>query len=203
MKKIAVIVILSGIFLAIVGIFWFQEIQYLMPTPVPTGYKVVHPEELVRYDSMLIPEQHAKPKLFHFFNPECPCSRFNLKHFQALNKEYGSEIDFYVVVDSEEKVSRAKALISSEVTIVVDQNKKLARACGVYSTPQAAIIQTSNQLYFRGNYNRSRYCTSKESNFVQMALDSLVAEKNPPVFIELATNSYGCSIPSAETPVIQ
>ncbi len=108
-----------------------------------------------------------------------------------------------MVVNSEEKVEPAKSLIDDEITIVVDSDKKLANACGVYSTPQAAIIQTSNRLYFRGNYNRSRYCTSKESNFVQMALDSLVADKRPPIFNELATNSYGCSLPATEAPKMQ
>jgi hypothetical protein len=198
MKKIALIVILSGILVSIGGIFWYQELQYLMPTPVPVGYKVIQPEELIQYDTALIPQQHKKPKLLHFFNPECPCSRFNLKHFKALNKDYNNEIDFYVVVDNKEKIEPAKGLIDVDVTIVVDSNKKLANACGVYSTPQAAIIQTSNRLYFRGNYNRSRYCTNKESNFVQMALDSLMANKRPPIFNELATNSYGCSIPTTE-----
>ena len=203
MKKIVLIVILSGILASIGGIFWYQEMQYLMPTPVPVGYNVILPEELILYDTALIPQQHKKPKLLHFFNPECPCSRFNLKHFQALNKEYNNEIDFYVVVESEGKIEPAKGLIDNDVTIVVDSNKKLANACGVYSTPQAAIIQTSNRLYFRGNYNRSRYCTNKDSNFVQMALDSLVANRRSPIFNELATNSYGCSIPTTEAPVIQ
>lgn len=203
MKKIALIIILSGILVLIGGVFWYQEVQYLLPTPVPVGYKVIHPEELVRFDTVLIPQQHKKPKLLHFFNPECPCSRFNVKHFQTLSKDYNDQIDFYVIVDSEEKIESAKKLISSDVTIVVDSNKKLTNACGVYSTPQAAIIQTSNRLYFRGNYNRSRYCTNKESNFVQMALDSLVAGKRPPIFDELATKSYGCSIPITEARVTQ
>jgi len=203
MKKIALIVILSMILVSIAGIFWYQEMQYLMPTPVPVGHKVIQPEEDIHYDTALIPQQHKRPKLLHFFNPDCPCSRFNLKHFQALNKEYNNSIDFYVVVESEDKVEPAKRLINNDVTIVVDSNKKLASACGVYSTPQAAIIQTSNRLYFRGNYNRSRYCTNKESNFVQMALDSLVANKRPPIFNELATNSYGCSIPTTEALLIQ
>ncbi|HEY3404397.1 MAG TPA: hypothetical protein VGK59_13495 [Ohtaekwangia sp.] len=196
MKKVGVILILTGILVAIGGIFWYQEMQYLMPTPVPKGYTVVHPEEFIKYDSVLFPQHHAKPKLLHFFSPDCPCSRFNLKHFHTLTKTYGGQIDFYVVVDNEENVARAKELVSSDITIVVDQDKKLAGACGVYSTPQAAIIQTSNRLYFRGNYNRSRYCTNKESNFVQMALDSLTAGKTSPVFSELATNAYGCSIPA-------
>jgi hypothetical protein len=205
MKKVVLIVILAGIVVSIVGIFWYQEAQYLLPTPIPVGYKVVKPEELIQFDSALIAstDKHSKPKLLHFFSPECPCSRFNLKHFKALNKNYNKEIDFYVVVDSEDKVESAKGLIDNEVTIIVDRDKKLAAACGVYSTPQAAILQTSNRLYFRGNYNRSRYCTNKESNFVQMALDSLVADKQPPIFNELATTSYGCSIPAAETLVIR
>jgi hypothetical protein len=196
MKKVAVILILTSILVAIVGIFWYQEIQYLMPTPVPEGYAVVHPEEFIKYDTVLFPQQHKKPKLLHFFSPDCPCSRFNLKHFEALSKTYRDQIDFYVVVDNAEKVVRAKELVTRDIIIVVDEDKKLAKACGVYSTPQAAIIQTSNRLYFRGNYNRSRYCTNKESNFVQMALDSLMAGKMPPVFNELATNAYGCSIPT-------
>ncbi|HTE29963.1 MAG TPA: DUF6436 domain-containing protein [Chryseolinea sp.] len=203
MKKVALIAILSCIFMTIVSIFWYQEMQYLMPTPVPVGYKVVRPEELIQYDTVLLPQQHKKPKLLHFFNPDCPCSRFNLTHFYALNKDYSDKIDFYVVVDSDEQIEPAKELINSQVTIVVDRGKKLAKACGVYSTPQAAIIQVSNELYYRGNYNRSRYCTNKDSNFVQMALDSLVAKKEPPIFNELATNSYGCSIPTAKTSTNQ
>lgn len=213
MKKVALTIILAGIVVSIGCVFWYQEMQYLMPTPIPAGYTVIHPEEFIQYDSALIPSlpslgtrpvgQHKKPKLLHFFNPECPCSRFNLKHFETLTRAYKDNIDFYVVVDSEEKIEPAKKLVGTQVTIVVDSNKKLASACGVYSTPQAAIIQTSNRLYFRGNYNRSRYCTSKESNFVQMALDSLAAGKRPPVFIELATKSYGCSIPTTQVPVLQ
>jgi hypothetical protein len=199
MKKAAVIIILSGIFVAIVGIFWYQELQYLLPTPIPQNYTIVKPDALIEFDTTLIAQNHEKPKLLHFFNPECPCSRFNLKHFQALTRVYGRDVHFYVVIDSEEKIERAKELIDTQTTIIVDENKKLAKVCGVYSTPQAAIIQTSNRLYFRGNYNKSRYCTDKESNFVQMALDSLIARKSPPVFTELATTSYGCSLPSTQT----
>jgi len=201
MKKIRVVLILTGIVLAMARIFWYQEMQYLMPTPVPAGYTVVHPEELIEFDTVLFPQQHARPKLLHFFSPDCPCSRFNLKHFQRLYKEFGNRVNFYVVVDDAEKADGAKELVTPEITILVDQDKKLAKVCGVYSTPQAAIIQTSNHLYFRGNYNQSRYCTNKESNFVQMALDSLVAGKMPPVFNELATTSYGCSLPAAAISV--
>jgi hypothetical protein len=191
----AVVLILVGVFSTIIAIFWYQEIQYLLPTPVPKDYRVVLPDEIIEYDSILIPQHYPKSKLLHFFNPDCPCSRFNLDHFVFLKRKYANQVDFFVVVSSPEKVSAAKTMIDNDVTIVVDEDGTLTKACGVYSTPQAAIIQTSNRLYFRGNYNRSRYCTDKNSNFVQMALDSLNAMKDPPYFNELATVSYGCSTP--------
>lgn len=168
--------------------------QYLLPTPVPVDYQVILPDQVIRYDTALIPQRYVKPKLLHFFNPDCPCSRFNVKHFQSLEKSYAGKVDFFVVVTSRKKIKSAKRLIGTDIPILVDDQEKLAKACGVYSTPQAALIQNSNRLYYRGNYNRSRYCTDKNSNYVQMALDSLISMKKPPMFSELATTSYGCSI---------
>jgi hypothetical protein len=194
MRKVGLIFILLAVFSGIATIFWYQEMQYLLPTPVPKDHKVVLPHEVVQFDSALILQENNKPKLLHFFSPDCPCSRFNLKHFLSLNRKYSKTIDFYVVIASDEYVTSAKRMVESTVPIIVDGDKALAKACGVYSTPQAALIQQNNQLYFRGNYNRSRYCIDKNSNFVQMAMDSLVSGKGPPHFIELATQSYGCSI---------
>ena len=204
MKKAIVIFILAGALSAIVLIFWYQEMQYLLPTPVPKNYRVILPNEVIEYDSALIPRHYAKPKLLHFFNPDCPCSRFNLTHFRTLQKTYTQQVEFFVVVTSQEKAADAKKLLTeNDVTIIVDADERLAKACGVYSTPQAALIQTSNLLYYRGNYNRSRYCTDERSNFVQMAMDSLLNQKKPPNFSELATQSYGCSLPEKEEPLVR
>ena len=194
MRILGVSLILFAVFSGIALIFWYQEAQYLLPTPVPANYKAVLPNDVLRFDTALLPQQHARPKLLHFFSPDCPCSRFNLKHFLSLNKDYRDKIDFYVVVAKSEDVTSAQYMVERKVPVLVDRGEKLAKACGVYSTPQATIIQTDNKLYFRGNYNRSRYCTDKNSNFVQMALDSLIAFKAAPHFSALATQSYGCSI---------
>lgn len=194
MRKLALSVILVCTFSAIIYLFWYQELQYLLPTPIPKDYQVILPGEIIRYDSGLKPQRHGKPILLHFFNPDCPCSRFNVKQFYSLQRNYKDKIDFYVVVEAPEKVSRAKELIDTDITILVDSNEKLAKICGVYSTPQAALIQTDNRLYYRGNYNKSRYCTAKESSFVEIALDSILANKLAPHFSELATRSYGCSL---------
>jgi hypothetical protein len=202
MRIVVVTLILIAVSAGIASIFWYQEIQYLLPTPVPKDYRVVLPDEVIKFDSVLLPERYEKPKLLHFFSPDCPCSRFNLKHFLSLKKTYSKKVDFYVVIAKREDVTSAKYMVEKDIKIVVDKNEKLAKACGVYSTPQAALIQSNNKLYFRGNYNRSRYCVNKNSNFVQMALDSLMARKEPPHFIELATQSYGCSIAQDQAPSV-
>ncbi len=202
MRIAGVTFLLLIVFSTIGTIFWYQEVQYLLPTPQPKNYHAILPNEPIKIDTTLISEQHSKPKLFHFFSPDCPCSRFNIKHFLTLKRKYKNEIDFYAVVTDEQKISSAKKMLDDDIIILIDREEKLAKACGVYSTPQAAILQTDNKLFFRGNYNKARYCTNKNSNFVQMALDSLVAKKNPPHFSELATDSYGCVLSQPEDPSI-
>lgn len=197
MRKVAVAISLTTIFLAIGTIFWYQEGQYLLPTPLPADYRPVPPGKLIRLDTALFTEPASKPLLLHFFNPDCPCSRFNLNHFLALAKKYDS-IKFYAVVTDQQKGSSARQMLDDNITVIIDSDEKLARSCGVYSTPQAAILSSNQTLFFRGNYNRARYCTDKNSNYVQMALDSLLSKKNPPIFNPLATNSYGCVLPGNE-----
>ncbi len=189
--------ILTFFLASIITIFWYQEHQYLLPTPVPSNYSPVLPGQQVSftYDSTKALE---KPVVLHFFNPDCPCSRFNIKHFEQLITRYRKQFDFYAVLQVEDTykgAERFKEKYELDIPVVVDQDKKLAIACGVYSTPQAAIIDKQGKLYYRGNYNKTRYCTDPDSNFAQMAMDSLLAEKPVPVFIELATQSYGCELP--------
>src|SRR5688572_8556435 len=110
MRIATVTVLLLLVFSGIAGLFWYQEIQYLLPTPVPKDYRAILPNQLVRFDSTLLPQRHDKPKLFHFFSPDCPCSRFNLKHFMSLNRKYGNTVDFYAVVADPEKLSHARLM---------------------------------------------------------------------------------------------
>ncbi|MEP6930797.1 MAG: AhpC/TSA family protein, partial [Flavobacterium sp.] len=57
------------------------------------------------------------------------------------------------------------------------------------------IIDPSQNLYYRGNYNKTRYCTNADSNYAQMAIDSLLKQTLSPSFDALALRAYGCSLP--------
>lgn len=194
-KPIAVIVLLLISF--VIGfLFWHSEWKYNLPTPVPEQYHAVNKGELINITAKFNPQKN-EPVFLHFFNPDCPCSRFNMPHFKELTKTYGSKISFAVVVLTKDK-DYTEATIREKygLTVPVLFDSSLAAACGVYSTPQAVLINTDQVLYYRGNYNRSRYCSDKKSNYAQMAIDSLLANRHQPAFNPYAFTAYGCSLPA-------
>lgn len=198
MKKMFVYISLFLIATGIIKVFWEQELVYSLPTPVPPALKTVEigRELVLKFDG----RKHEKPVFLHFFNPACPCSRFNIKHFKKLVQTYGDKLDFMVIVHSEDPISEQEIKDEFDLSVpcIIDEDKKIAESCGVYSTPQAAIIDMSGKLFYRGNYNKSRYCTDKKSDFAQMAVDSLLKNQEIPVFSLLATTPYGCSLPGCK-----
>lgn len=186
---------LIALFSAIAILFWQNELKYNMPTPVPSNYHPVAQGATIYLDDK-IGVHNNQPVFLHFFNPDCPCSRFNITHFKSLVKQYGTKINFIVVAITKDSSYTAKAIQNKfDLSIPVLFDQSIADACGVYSTPQAALIGADHRLYYRGNYNRSRYCSDEKSNYAQMAIDSLLNHSNNLHFGELATRSYGCRLP--------
>lgn len=203
MVKALVIVWLTLLFTGIIALFWHHEWVYSLPTPIPEKYVAVNSGSSIDGSNWKIDESARKKKLnsnrplfLHFFNPDCPCSRFNMPHFGSLAKQYGHEVDFAIVVMSNKHFTEKEIQDKFGLNIPVFFDSAIAASCGVYSTPQAAIIDTNHKLYFRGNYNKSRYCTDKKSNYAQMALDGLMHKDAHMVFDRLALTAYGCRLPN-------
>lgn len=198
MRKKIPFLILPLCFAAITALFWYSEWRYSLPTPVPAQYQPVATGQRIVLPAGL-GIQKNKPVLLHFFNPACPCSRFNMPYFRELTLLYGDKIDFAVVVLSADKDYTASWIRNKyglDVPVLFDSS--LARICGVYSTPQAVLLGEDSRLYYRGNYNRSRYCTDKKTNYAQAAIDSLLASRAIPVFNKYALTAYGCSLPGCK-----
>lgn len=193
-KKWLIILWLSLVFAGIFILFWYNEWIYNLPTPVPQNYKAVTSGEYIDVAAKLNLNNN-KPVFLHFFNPDCPCSRFNMPHFTSLVQEYGNKVNFAIVVMNNKNYTAKQIQDKYDLNIPVFFDSSLAASCGVYSTPQAAIINVDHKLYYRGNYNRSRYCTDKKSNYAQMALDSLLQHKTTLSFNQFAFKAYGCQLP--------
>ena len=103
----------------------------------------------------------------------------------------------YIVVPNQQALTKAQREFGQQ-NFVVDENNAIAQACGVYSTPQAAIVDYDAKLFYRGNYNRSRYCTARATNFAELSLLALLNNQPSPSFGLLATQSYGCELDDSD-----
>lgn len=195
MKKLTLIIWLSLLSGGVGAIFWFNDWKYNLPTPVPANYITVNMGTVIN-----LPEKVAftknRPLFLHFFNPLCPCSRFNTPHFKSLVQQYSKDVDFGIVVMSTRNYTAKEIQDKYDLAIPVYFDTAIAVNCGVYSTPQAVIIDPNHNLFYRGNYNKTRYCADKDTEFARMALDSLVQGHLVKQFNPLAIKAYGCSLPN-------
>ena len=151
--------------------------------------------------STYLDQPPTQPVWLHFLSTDCPCSRFNIDHFRYLVNRYQDSITFYVVlpgVNSQQAAARFQEQYDLSLPVLIDHDERLATACGVYSTPQAVVIDAQSRLYYRGNYNRARYCTAKSTSYAELAIKALERGAPPPIFAELATQAYGCELPSQQ-----
>src|SRR3981189_1293209 len=109
MRKGLVTAWLVFLFACIAFFFWRSEWVYNLPTPVPSHYQEVRLGSQVALPQMASadPGIHAfspaKPLFLHFFNPDCPCSRFNMPHFRSLVQQYGQKVNFAIVLMTDKK----------------------------------------------------------------------------------------------------
>ncbi|MEO7523863.1 MAG: hypothetical protein ABIT58_07195, partial [Ferruginibacter sp.] len=97
MKKWLASSFLLLLFCCIGLLFWYNEWKYSLPTPVPERYVAVTLNQKINLPGKLI-TTNKLPLFLHFFNPDCPCSRFNIPHFKSLVNEYKDKVSFAVVV---------------------------------------------------------------------------------------------------------
>ena len=187
---------MSLIFVGIAFLFWRNEWIYNLPTPVPEKYRPVDTGATIDLPANL--RSGSKPLFLHFFNPDCPCSRFNMAHFRALVNQYGGQVDFVIVVLNNSTYTEKDIQRKYDLRIPVLFDSSIAVSCGVYSTPQAAILDPARKLYYRGNYNRSRYCADPKTNYAQQALEGLLQKRMGLRFDRFALTAYGCRLPNCK-----
>jgi hypothetical protein len=194
MRKVAVLTWLVVLLATIMALFWHNEWVYSLPTPVPENYRAVDPGTSIEIAHKL-PLKTDKPVFLHFYNPDCPCSRFNIPHFKSLVHDYGNKIQFVIVPMTRKTGNASDILKKFDLDIPVIFDTALATTCGIYSTPQAVLLDTSHQLFFRGNYNRSRYCTDEKTAYARMAINKLLHHNAAIIFDQFALKAYGCQLP--------
>jgi hypothetical protein len=201
--RVILVALIAATGLAVVGAaFWREDLRYSLPTPKPPGLVQVKAGEALPVERWLSATGlwvGGKPVLLHFFNPACPCSRFNLEHVHALRQTFGDRAVFVAVVQAEVEDDELAELdddledLDLDLPYVVDRKGTIAAEGGVYSTPQAVLVDERGRLVYRGNYNVSRYCVDPRTEFARLALESLVAKQS---VLLPETDAYGCELPA-------
>ena len=195
--RAAISIVLLGGVLGLIGcIFWKQQAVYLLPTPKPHDYQEIAlgTKPALVWDHTTIGNS-KRPTFLHFYNPDCPCSRFNLTQFKDMVRSYQDSVDFYVILQPSDRRNE-EVRHRFEVPVIRDEDGKIADAYGVYATPQALILDQDGKIYYRGNYNKARYCTSRDTRFAELALQAIVNDQILPPMVKAASISYGCALPS-------
>jgi hypothetical protein len=181
---------------------WRADWRYSLPTPRPPA--LVQPasiaaDVLARLRAAAGARSPAEPLLVHFYNPDCPCSRFNRDHVVALVDEFGGRVAQLALIElpADETPPAAGRDAQLCMNALAENDDLFARALGVYSTPQAVLIDAAGRVYFRGNYNQNRFCTRAESAYARLATRALLAGQPCPPFPDDATRAYGCELPNA------
>lgn len=181
---------------------WVQDGRYGQPTLRPRGLvepsigeTLPWPEELA---TSLIP---GRPALLHFFNPDCPCSRFNLDHVRELSSHYGARISLILVIQSDRPPGATHPVEGLSAPFVHDVHGSIADLAGVYATPTAVVLDRSHRVSYVGNYTLTRYCADPAAQPARRALETVLgtqgdlagsAEWEP---IDAPT-PFGCPLPS-------
>ncbi|MEH0157451.1 hypothetical protein V6R21_25320 [Limibacter armeniacum] len=194
MKKLLVLVLLVVQGCIVATIFWEQEYKYVQPTPIPENHREVEVGSNIDFSHTAL-ASISTPLFIHYFNDECPCSRFNLKHFRSIYNKHKNDLNFVVVVEDGKDPTTIAEAFPEGIHIITDTpDAKIALVCGIYATPQAVIIDQQHQLYYKGNFNKARYCTQPTSNYAQQAVEDFIGGKPAPFFGWSAVQAYGCSL---------
>lgn len=180
------------------GVFWYQDWRYSLPTPRPASLRQPAVGNVIELTQI---KSTSQPTLLHFFNPACPCSQFNLDHVRELIAEFDGKVRVVAVLEATAgmNVLEEFAKLNLNCDAVVDTNGEIARLSGVYSTPQGVVLDDRGRLYYRGNYNLGRYCVADETEFVRISLECCLAHRPPPDFSAAATVALGCQLPANVT----
>jgi hypothetical protein len=180
------------------GAFWYQDWRYSWPTPRPDGLEQPAVGTHLDLDAILEHRPAVRPIWIHVVNTACPCSRFNVDHVRSLVRQFGNRVTIVALVqgdDDPRTLLKSFAELHLPVAVVADPGGRLAARLGVYSTPQAVLTTADGRLYFRGNYNSSRYCADRRTEFARIALEAMLAGAPLPAMPPEALVAYGCPLP--------
>lgn len=169
--------------------FWWFEFKNLRPFDTNSSGEVIKTPvtELEQTLLKLTENEPGRIRVFHFWNPDCYCNRFNTQHLEQIQKQYKPQgIDFYLVVSERHKADTKQIRkIFGDISILETEGMSDL----VPSTPSAAIIKLDHGLTYFGPYSEGAMCSAQSGSFVEKTLDAtLTGTPN----VQVNSLAFGC-----------
>ena len=177
--------------------FWWFQFRLLQPfTTAGQQSTVLFDSDPLRDQLSAISRQTSGSAdnitVVHFWDPDCPCNRFNEAHVKQLMQEYGRQgVRFVVVAGSQ--IKTAKRIFTDPA--VIEYIEELPSLSRPPSSPAVAIMDKKGELAYFGPYSVGAVCSVGNGAFVEKALDKVLSGINPKHWNTLAVGCF-CSWPA-------
>lgn len=182
--------------------FWWFQYRLLQPfTGKDRQTAVVFNSDSLRKELAVITHSlstaDAKATVIHYWDPACPCNRFNEAHVKQLMQHYGREgVRFVIVAVSHLKTAK-QIFVDPAVVGFIDG---LPERSQPPSSPAVAIMDRRGELAYFGPYSVGAVCSVGKGNFVEKTLDKVLRGVNPRFWNTLAVGCF-CPWPTNDTTV--
>lgn len=184
--------------------FQFRNIQAFDSNAVKNQTVFFESGELgARLESLInknLQGKKLKPiSVVHFWNPDCPCNRFNEVHVKKIISDYAEKnVQFTIVVsgNSEEqrKLLRERASKTFTHHGVTNIRSDWPMDKGPPSSPAVGVVNSNGELVYFGPYSLGANCSPDKGKFVETVLDHL-HDKKQRQKKQLNTLAVGCFCP--------
>jgi peroxiredoxin len=131
-----------------------------------------------------------------FISTQCPVSNAYNERMVKLDESYGKKGVKFVGINANVKETASDIAGHSKehgfkFAVLKDEQNKIADAYGAQVTPETFVINPEGKVMYHGRVDDNRNPEKVQSRDLSLALDALLAGKQPP---RTETKAFGCSI---------
>lgn len=162
--------------LGVVGVFWYltslknQEENHLQDRLYDAS--VLMSDSIFTQETVSAKKQPVtdpKATVLHYYNPDCPCTRYNTWHVKDLIKEFTKQgVRFEIRVPDESLIKEAE--------LMFNRPAKVAEAGATpIASPSSLVLDANMNPQYIGPYSPAATCNLSKDDFVGNVLNDLLA----------------------------